>query len=1422
SRVGRKSNGGDATGVREMPIGGACTANNQKYYMPGIAIAPNAVDVSESIDGNWTTDGAATTVLSGFWTYLGTAPTSCNSAYARINGSDGQHGVGTSSNASHQDDPDLDANWMLPYDCLGSAPIPSSLGGSNGSTLAQWGYTDHPTPGAANDADIWDFYVFEGGFDAVHLTMANEIGSPTMPRTNIVSNTNITCTLGIVTFALQVYNYQQVEAVTMTANKAGSFVVDETGAIQTWTLEQTGSTTAATASGAASPSAEDGTTTLYYTADLSALSVGTYEFKLIWDDYTDCCGSGKQSTVEGRTNEPTQHECYEDMTVTIRLAEEITTDGTTTIACPCDFEAGVGFLDASTYVTSTNNNITYELYDNSITTIAAADAATPIASNSTGAFNLPSTATGDLAVVLRDNAGCGADFIIITGADCKAAPPCPAITASMIDDADGAICPNTEVCFDITAFDNLPAGGTIDFYADAISTFDPYQGAGTLLGSANINTMATVGCPASSITVTNTTVTAYEGNGNGLDDDIPEGSNYEIDNTGFWQENTVSSYDGIGIINGPATGIYISQFVYDPDEPTGCTDGSSWGGGTSAEIIEIVGPAGTDIGCYVLTDAEGTITLPSGTVIPPDGVIVIGTACAAATYPMVDVVIDDNVIDLVNGSFVLGNNGDQLILFDNTGAVVDGLAYNQLQDDDTGTFNTNEVPGMEITIPSQFCFTFDATFCNQTANGDFFVKAIINPFTEFDDPTTAGNAGDPNDCFSEDAERFELFSLNMLCPEADITGSDTDICESEVTGTATAFTINLAPASITDYSIAIDLDGDNLADLILTEADDLNITFDEISTALGGAATYDIIPTILSVSNDDPNSAMCAGTIGAGEVSVKVNGAPAASLTAATDIMGCDPKMGGEVTLTFETGTGPFEFEYEDPAGNVIQVSGGSGDCSGTSSGAIVSVLEEDFTGVAAYIVSDADNFTSTSDYFGVTDGSTISATFMGADGDFYAAQDTDDAGDMDNSITLTFASLNITGLTNLMFSIDVAEDDDGSNQDWDDDTGLSVQAAIDGGTPTTIFEVTNNNQGTNTEPMVTTGGSGVITNEFQTFTTAIVGTGNSLTLTVTITNLDSGDEDIAFDNIIITGENSNVTPTNCITTLTVCEPGTITLLSVTNEAGCAGTINTATQMVNSSISPSLVVTQNVDCDDNSGTVDLNITGGTAPYTITYPGGTANVASDGMTTISGVASSGTFTLVDDGGCETQEIFTFTNADCPLPVDLLFFDGKTVAQGILLAWQTASEQKSSHFEIERALDAKFFAPIGKVQATGTTLEAKSYHFLDKSPKAGLNYYRLKIVDEDDSFEYSKTVAVSMLGKVAGVVAYPSPAKDVLYLTAPTNLQGLEIWDMQGRLLRESIIDSQKSVQLDVSQLSAGSYVLKVNSREGVEVLRFVKK
>ena len=193
--------------------------------------------------------------------------------------------------------------------------------------------------------------------------------------------------------------------------------------------------------------------------------------------------------------------------------------------------------------------------------------------------------------------------------------------------------------------------------------------------------------------------------------------------------------------------------------------------------------------------------------------------------------------------------------------------------------------------------------------------------------------------------------------------------------------------------------------------------------------------------------------------------------------------------------------------------------------GVEVTALAEDFEdGDVAYTPSTPEFTDGTNDFFIRTDGSNISSGYVvtGFNGtSYFAAQDIDGEGAM-IPVSLTFEGIDIAGLTDLSFSALFAEDDDGTNEDWDEPDYVRVFASIDGGPFENVFWIENDGSTFNSAPFVDTdfdgtGDGAEITSTFAPFSAAILGTGSTLALRIDFF-LNSGDEDIALDDVTVTG----------------------------------------------------------------------------------------------------------------------------------------------------------------------------------------------------------------------------------------------------------------------------------------------------------------
>ncbi|WP_210488360.1 YDG domain-containing protein [Rufibacter aurantiacus] len=184
---------------------------------------------------------------------------------------------------------------------------------------------------------------------------------------------------------------------------------------------------------------------------------------------------------------------------------------------------------------------------------------------------------------------------------------------------------------------------------------------------------------------------------------------------------------------------------------------------------------------------------------------------------------------------------------------------------------------------------------------------------------------------------------------------------------------------------------------------------------------------------------------------------------------------------------------------------------------------------------------------------------------------------------------------------------------------------------------------------------------------------------------------------------------------------------------------------------------------------------------------------------------------------------------PLPVSLISFSGKQKSSSIDLSWSTAAEKDNDYFQIERSQDGKTFIGVGKVKGNGNSNVLRNYNFSDASAQAGVNYYRLKQVDFDGKFEYSKVIAVkadAKSGVQASLEVYPNPTVGKVYVTSSqvSGAATVTVFHSNGRVVLQQNVQVEvgQPLTLDLSNYSPGVYFLQVQTANGKMTSRVVKQ
>ena len=187
--------------------------------------------------------------------------------------------------------------------------------------------------------------------------------------------------------------------------------------------------------------------------------------------------------------------------------------------------------------------------------------------------------------------------------------------------------------------------------------------------------------------------------------------------------------------------------------------------------------------------------------------------------------------------------------------------------------------------------------------------------------------------------------------------------------------------------------------------------------------------------------------------------------------------------------------------------------------------------------------------------------------------------------------------------------------------------------------------------------------------------------------------------------------------------------------------------------------------------------------------------------------------VDENPYQSYEIelAAIDPQDIALPVELIDFEALPESRRhARLRWRTASESNSSHFLVERSNDGYSWEPVGEVKAAGNSILEQGYSFLDENvydPAAGpaLFYYRLRMVDLNETFEYSRVRSVAFEGNapIQAVRVYPNPvgrqeglSVELLGLTTEVPVH-FRLFDTAGRLILQRKLGDGKDQQFSLS-------------------------
>jgi hypothetical protein len=193
-------------------------------------------------------------------------------------------------------------------------------------------------------------------------------------------------------------------------------------------------------------------------------------------------------------------------------------------------------------------------------------------------------------------------------------------------------------------------------------------------------------------------------------------------------------------------------------------------------------------------------------------------------------------------------------------------------------------------------------------------------------------------------------------------------------------------------------------------------------------------------------------------------------------------------------------------------------------------------------------------------------------------------------------------------------------------------------------------------------------------------------------------------------------------------------------------------------------------------------------------------------------------LIYAGPNGANYIAAFSDSENPLPVELTTFTAKALGNDVVLRWRTESEVNNAGFEIERGTTS--WKRIGFVQGFGNSASPHEYSFTEKNLMAGKYKYRLKQIDNDGTFTYSKEIEVVINTIPNSYVLYQNypnpfnPTTTITYQIPQAGLVTLKVYDAIGTEVA-TLVNQQReagsyNITFNASKLNSGVYFYTLRS------------
>jgi hypothetical protein len=204
------------------------------------------------------------------------------------------------------------------------------------------------------------------------------------------------------------------------------------------------------------------------------------------------------------------------------------------------------------------------------------------------------------------------------------------------------------------------------------------------------------------------------------------------------------------------------------------------------------------------------------------------------------------------------------------------------------------------------------------------------------------------------------------------------------------------------------------------------------------------------------------------------------------------------------------------------------------------------------------------------------------------------------------------------------------------------------------------------------------------------------------------------------------------------------------------------------------------------------------------------------------------------GINSFSRWTLGSSAAPLPVELTSFTANVIDnKRVLLSWQTATEVNNYGFEIERAIDngkltIDNWEKLGFIVGHGNSYSPKEYSFTDNTLPSRTVKYRLKQIDFEGEFKYSKVINVSIIpDKYSLSQNYPNPfnpTTKISYELPENGFVSLKVFNELGKEVRTLVKKNQQSgkyeVRFNATGMVSGIYFARLHVNNYAKIVKMI--